>query len=68
MNKIISKKIFIKNKILTPNILHLIKMILKINDLKKFLKKKKKLNFLVVIKPISEGSSLGVKISKILKT
>ena len=57
MDKILSKKIFIKNNILTPKyILHsfdrpksgLIKMI------------QKKLKFPVVIKPINEGSSVNV--------
>ena len=67
MDKIISKKIFIKNKILTPNFieysfdkinLHIIKRI------------EKKLKFPVVIKPINEGSSVNVFIctkSNILK-
>ena len=63
MNKIISKKIFIKNKILTPKYFSLYKK--EIND--KILKKlliKKKINFPIVIKPVNEGSSLGVKIVK----
>ena len=59
MDKEISKKIFIKNKILTPkyikfnyekNKLDIVKMI------------EKKLNFPVVIKPVNEGSSVHVHI------
>ena len=63
MNKVISKEIFVKNKILTPRF-HLIKK-------KQFFSKnikniliKKNLNFPIVIKPNSEGSSIGVKICK----
>ncbi len=61
MDKDISKKIFIKNKILTPKYFkysfdkskeNLIKLI------------EKKLNFPVVIKPINEGSSVNVFICK----
>ena len=62
MDKIISKEIFIKNKILTPKYL-------KFNygnyDLKnnKIIKRiKSKLKFPVVIKPINEGSSVDVYI------
>ena len=50
MDKIISKKIFIKNKILTPKYINF-KFKSKVN---------KKLNFPVVIKPINEGSSVNV--------
>tara|TARA_B100001057_G_scaffold457375_1_gene505604 strand:- start:185 stop:1102 length:918 start_codon:yes stop_codon:yes gene_type:complete len=60
MNKILSKKIFIKNKILTPNYI-------KFNFNKKNLKLtkiitsfNKKLKFPLVIKPINEGSSVDV--------
>ena len=63
MNKIISKEIFIKNKIKTPKFLSINKM--------EFNKKKilsnitsKKIKFPIVIKPINEGSSLGVEICK----
>jgi len=65
MNKIISKEIFIKNKILTPKY-----FVLKKLDFKKKLKKflvNKKIKYPVVVKPINEGSSLGVKICKNLK-
>ncbi|MBD1160654.1 D-alanine--D-alanine ligase [Pelagibacterales bacterium SAG-MED15] len=60
MNKILSKKIFIKNKILTPKYI-------KFNFNKKNLKStkiitsfNKKLKFPLVIKPINEGSSVDV--------
>jgi len=60
MDKIISKEIFIKNKILTPKYL-------KFNFSNDILKKNKitnkiklKLKFPVVIKPINEGSSVDV--------
>ena len=59
MDKEISKKVFIKNKILTPKFIK-IKTDL---DKKKVLELlKKKFDFPVVIKPINEGSSLGVYI------
>ncbi len=63
MNKIISKEIFIKNKILTPRFFTLHKNEISKNNLKKLLAKSK-IKFPVVAKPINEGSSLGVKISK----
>ena len=57
MDKEISKKVFIKNKILTPKFLKIRTDL----DKKKVIKLiKKKINFPVVIKPINEGSSLGV--------
>tara|TARA_B100001121_G_scaffold161169_1_gene140754 strand:- start:3209 stop:4123 length:915 start_codon:yes stop_codon:yes gene_type:complete len=59
MDKEISKKIFIKNKILTPK--YFIYTFNKTNkELTSFVKKK--LNFPVVIKPINEGSSVNVYI------
>jgi len=63
MNKLISKKIFIKNKIKTP----LYEIIKKKNY--NFLKRKKiiktkKLKYPLVVKPNNEGSSIGVKICK----
>ncbi len=61
MNKIISKKIFIKNKIFTPKYFKLKKEENNIYILKKLLKKRK-IKFPIVVKPIDEGSSLGVKI------
>ncbi len=63
MNKVISKEIFIKNKILTPNYFTLHKIKIKNTNLSQLLKKKK-IYYPVVIKPINEGSSLGVKIVK----
>ncbi len=65
MNKIYSKNIFVKEKIKTPKYVSINKI--KINN--KNLKKKiyKKIKFPVVVKPINEGSSLGVKICKTIK-
>ncbi len=63
MNKAMSKQIFIKNKIKTPKFL----TIKKINYQKKIIEtviKNKKIGFPIVLKPINEGSSLGVKICK----
>ncbi len=60
MNKIISKEIFIKNKILTPRYFSITN-----NEKKNVLSnliKKKKIIFPIVVKPSNEGSSLGVKI------
>ena len=59
MDKEISKKLFIKNKILTPKF-QKIKKNLNKKEVIKLLKKK--IKFPVVIKPINEGSSLGVYI------
>ncbi len=57
MDKLISKKIFTKNKILTPKFIAY-----NFEKSKKFLVNivNKKLNFPVVIKPINEGSSVNV--------
>ncbi len=61
MDKEISKKIFIKNKILTPKFIKY-----SFNKSKSQLNKiiKKKLGYPVVIKPINEGSSVNVFICK----
>ena len=59
MDKEISKKLFIKNKILTPKF-QKIKTNLNKKEVIRLLKKK--IKFPVVIKPINEGSSLGVYI------
>ena len=59
MDKEISKKLFIKNKILTPKF-QKIRTDLNKKEVIKLLKKK--IKFPVVIKPINEGSSLGVYI------
>ena len=60
MDKLISKKIFIKNKILTPKYIKFkFNNEFKIN--KKFISNvNNKLSFPVVIKPINEGSSVNV--------
>ena len=63
MNKIISKEMFIKKKILTPKYFTIFKSELKTKILARLLKKKK-ITFPIVVKPIDEGSSLGVKIVK----
>ena len=63
MNKIISKEIFIKNKIKTPKFLTLKKNELNIKKLTKNISSKN-INFPVVAKPINEGSSLGVEVCK----
>ena len=62
IDKEISKKIFIKNKILTPPYF---KFIFKKNNNYKNITKKieKKLKFPAVLKPINEGSSVGVYIT-----
>ena len=61
MNKEISKKIYIKNKILTPKYF---KFKFENKKIKKniIIKTQKKLKFPVVIKPINEGSSVNVYI------
>ena len=59
MDKIISKKIFIKNNILTPEYIKYNPKKNKINIIRAI---DKKLNFPVVIKPINEGSSVHVHI------
>ena len=63
MNKTISKEIFIKNKILTPKYFSIFNFEYKNSNIKKLLIKNR-IHFPVVVKPISEGSSLGVKITK----
>ena len=57
MDKILSKKIFIRNKVLTPKFL-----LYKFDKTKRNLIRlvEKKLKFPVVIKPINEGSSVNV--------
>jgi len=57
MDKEISKKIFIKNKIITPKFITYL-FDKKISDLTKIIDKK--LKFPVVVKPINEGSSVNV--------
>ncbi len=62
IDKEISKKIFIKNKILTPTYF---KFVFKKNiNYKNIIRKiEKKLKFPVVLKPVNEGSSVGVYIT-----
>ena len=62
MNKLISKKKFLKNKIKTPKYFS-INRNYKISSLDKNLKLKK-INYPVIIKPVNEGSSLGVELCK----
>ena len=63
MNKIISKEIFKKNKIVSPKYFSLSKNDFNRSTLSKAVKVKK-IKFPVVVKPISEGSSIGVNICK----
>ena len=63
MNKIISKEIFIKNKIKTPRFFSIKKSYFKKNMIEKIINNKK-INFPIVSKPTNEGSSLGVEICK----
>ncbi len=66
MNKKISKEIFTENKILTPKFFTLEKNKFKSLNLRKLLLKYK-INLPIVVKPVDEGSSLGVKIVKSTK-
>ena len=63
MNKLISKKIFIKNNIKTPIYAVIKKENYNFSNVLKIIKKKK-LKYPLVIKPNNEGSSIGVKICK----
>ncbi len=63
MSKTISKEIFIKNKIKTPKFFSIKKNNYSNQAIQKNIKKKK-LDFPIVVKPINEGSSLGVEICK----
>ena len=63
MNKIISKEIFIKNKIKTPKYFTIEKSEFNIKKLRINIIKKK-IKYPVVVKPVDEGSSLGVKLCK----
>ena len=63
MNKIHSKELFIKNKIKTPKF----SLITKYNFQKSLIQKilnKKNFKFPMVLKPVNEGSSLGVEVCK----
>ena len=63
MNKLISKEIFIENNIKTPKFFLIKKTEYKTKTIQKTINNKK-INFPVVLKPINEGSSLGVEICK----
>ena len=63
MNKVISKEIFKKNKIRSPEYFVLEKEKYSKIELRKCIKVKK-IKFPIVVKPINEGSSIGVKICK----
>tara|TARA_B100001057_G_scaffold499893_1_gene612368 strand:- start:144 stop:1088 length:945 start_codon:yes stop_codon:yes gene_type:complete len=63
MNKVISKEIFTKNKILTPKYFSLKKNEISKKKLKEQIERKN-IKFPIVVKPTNEGSSLGVKICK----
>ena len=62
MDKLISKKIFFKNKIKTPKYFSINKND-DISSVEKRLKLKR-INYPVIVKPINEGSSLGVELCK----
>jgi D-alanine-D-alanine ligase len=63
MDKIISKKFFKKNRLLTPNHISLNSISYK-QKLKEKNLKNSNLNYPVVVKPSNEGSSIGVEICK----
>jgi len=63
INKINSKKLFIKNKIKTPKFFSLNNFNFKKNKINKIINLKK-IKFPIVTKPINEGSSLGVEVCK----
>ena len=63
MDKIISKEIFKKNKILTPKYFVINKDDYSIKNLKKSFKSLKTKSS-IVVKPVNEGSSIGVKICR----
>ena len=65
MDKIFSKKIFIKNNLKTPNFISL-NAITYLDFIKNKSFKKSNLHFPVVVKPSNEGSSVGVEICKTL--
>ena len=67
MNKIISKEIFKKFRIMTPKYFVIKKKDYSKSKLKNIISSKK-FTFPVVIKPINEGSSIGVKICKNLSS
>ena len=60
MDKLISKKIFLKNKIKTPKYFSIDRNH-KISTVDKMLRLKK-INYPLIVKPVNEGSSLGVEL------
>ena len=60
MDKLISKKIFLKNKIKTPKYFSIDRNH-KISTVDKMLKLRK-INYPLIVKPVNEGSSLGVEL------
>ena len=63
MNKLISKEIFNKNNIKTPKFISIKKIEYKSKTIQKIINRRK-IYFPIVVKPINEGSSLGVEICK----
>ena len=63
MNKIISKEIFKRNKIKSPKYFRLDRKDYKKNKLTSCIKRNK-MKYPIVVKPINEGSSIGVNICK----
>ena len=63
MNKVSSKKLFLENKIRTPKFIFFDKSFFSKNKIEKILRYKK-IKFPIVSKPVNEGSSLGVEVSK----
>ena len=66
MDKLISKKIFLKHKIKTPKYFSIDRNY-KISSVDKMLKLKK-IYYPVIVKPVNEGSSLGVELCKNKRT
>ena len=63
MNKVISKEIFVKNKIKTPSFFTIKRIKFNIQKLNKNIINKK-IKLPIVVKPTNEGSSLGVEVCK----
>jgi D-alanine-D-alanine ligase len=63
MNKVISKELFKKNRIYSPKYFVLKKLDFNLKILKNIIKSNR-INFPIVVKPINEGSSIGVNICK----
>jgi len=63
MNKVSSKKLFLENNIRTPKFIFFDKSFFSKNKIEKILRYKK-IKFPIVSKPVNEGSSLGVEVSK----